>query len=153
MPCRFARTKVRTATGFVLAYSRSAQPIALRMKNSASPILARQAPNSSSSSVASLGPIWLMIEVRRSPWKVLYQPDVKEVEHELLYDATRSFAMATADLKAASRTVQEILARYPAQLDANPELQERVQRNLIEPLERYEAAQERLLDILFETKP
>ena len=46
-----------------------------------------------------------MIEIRRSPWKVLYRPTEKELENELLYEATRSFAVAAADMKAASVSV------------------------------------------------
>ena len=90
------------------------------------------------------------IEVRRSPWKLLYRPTATEVEHEMLYEAARSFALAAADVKAASRSAQAILDRHPEVLRGDPELLERVQRNLVGPLRNYEEAQTRLLDVLIE---
>jgi ABC-type transporter Mla subunit MlaD len=89
------------------------------------------------------------IEVRRSPWKILYRPAEKELEHELLYDAARSFALAAADLRAASESVSRIVEEHPGALDADPSLRDRVRRNLEDPLEKYEVAQQRLLDVLF----
>ena len=90
------------------------------------------------------------IEVRRSPWKLLYRPSEREIEHELLYDAARSFALAAADLKAASKSVQAVLDRHTARLADDPELLDRLRRNLVEPLQNYEQAQTRLLDVLLE---
>lgn len=89
------------------------------------------------------------IEVRRSPWKLLYRPSPTELEHELLYDAARSFALASADLKAASASVKAILDEHGDVLGQDDALLERVQRNLTGPLENYERAQQRLLDVLF----
>jgi tRNA G18 (ribose-2'-O)-methylase SpoU/ABC-type transporter Mla subunit MlaD len=73
------------------------------------------------------------IEVRRSPWKLLYQPTPDELENELLYEATRSFALAAADVKAASDTVRRILADHGDRVGEDPELQERVTRTLLDP--------------------
>lgn len=89
-----------------------------------------------------------MIEVRRSPWKVLYRPTQDELEHELLYEATRSFAVAAADMKAASASVARILDQFGDRLDDDPALRERVTRSLLDPLERYEKAQQQLFDVL-----
>ncbi|TVQ52043.1 MAG: hypothetical protein EA377_11125, partial [Phycisphaerales bacterium] len=90
-----------------------------------------------------------LIEIRRAPWKVLYRPSPQEIEHELLYDAARSFAMASSDLKAASKSVQRVLDQYADQIEADPELAERLRGQLIDSMDRYESAQQRLLDILF----
>ena len=89
-----------------------------------------------------------MIEVRRSPWKVLYRPTQDELEHELLYEATRSFAVAAADMKAASASVSRILEQFGDRLGDDPALRERVTRSLLDPLERYEKAQQQLFDVL-----
>ena len=59
-------TKRCTHCGSVRAYSRSAQPIALRRKNSRSPVLASIALVSRSRSVSVFAPSWQMIETRRS---------------------------------------------------------------------------------------
>jgi ABC-type transporter Mla subunit MlaD len=93
------------------------------------------------------------MEVRRSPWKLLYKPSVTELEHELLYDAARSFAVAASDLKAASASVDRILAQYGDRLREDPELFEQVTRNLVEPLHKYEQAQQRLFDVLVTEGP
>lgn len=90
-----------------------------------------------------------MTEVRRSPWKVLYRPSEKELEHELLYEAARSFAVAAADLKAASTSMQRIMENHSERLSDDAELLDRVRMNLLAPLDRYEIAQQRLLDVLF----
>lgn len=90
-----------------------------------------------------------MTEVRRSPWKVLYRPSEKELEHELLYEATRSFAVAAADLQAASASMQRVLDAHAETLDEDDVLLQRVRDNLLQPLERYELAQQQLLDVLF----
>lgn len=49
-----------------------------------------------------------MLEVRRSPWRLLYRPDKRELEYELLYDAARSYAGAVSDLRSASETIQSL---------------------------------------------
>ena len=41
------------------------------------------------------------IEIRRSPWRLLYTPKQKELETDNLYDAARSFAMAAGALDSA----------------------------------------------------
>jgi ABC-type transporter Mla subunit MlaD len=83
-------------------------------------------------------------ELRRSPWKLLYRPQRQEFEHELLYEATRSFAVAASDLKAAAESAQRI---------SQSELDEQTQQMLAElvndALVRYQKAQERLATILF----
>jgi len=93
------------------------------------------------------------VEIRRSPWKLLYRPKPDEIQHELLYNATRSFAMAVADLSAAATSTQRMLDNHGEELKADAELLESVKRNLMEPLKGYEAAQERMLKVLFEESP
>lgn len=88
------------------------------------------------------------IEIRRSPWKLLYRPDENELEHELLYEAARSFALAAADLKASSIAAERMLNQHGDRLQNQPELMERVTKNLINPLDRYEKAQAELFEIL-----
>lgn len=88
------------------------------------------------------------IEIRRSPWKLLYRPDETELQHELLYEAARSFAMAAADLKASSVAADRMLKEHPEELKSSPELMKRLQDNLIDPLDRYKKAQAELFEIL-----
>lgn len=95
-----------------------------------------------------------MIEVRRSPWKVLYRPSDDELQHELLYDATRSFALAAADLKASSDSVRRIVEQQPYLLEdpQNKEAFQRLTGNLLESMKSYEKAQQDLLDVLVTEK-
>lgn len=95
------------------------------------------------------------IEVRRSPWKLLYRPDVKEIEHELLYEATRSFAVAAADLKAASVSVQRImdLNNSDSPLSIDQATAERLKKHLLDSLQRYETAQQQLTEVLLADHP
>jgi hypothetical protein len=50
----------------------------------------------------------LSIEVRRAPWRLLYRPDQKELDSELIYDAARSYAAAASDLRAAAEAMEAI---------------------------------------------
>jgi ABC-type transporter Mla subunit MlaD len=101
-----------------------------------------------SSNLAAQQLKFAMIEVRRSPWKVLYRPDASELEHEMLYESARSFALAVADVKAAAQSMQRVLDRHGDELAEDPELMQRVRDGLLDPLDRYEAAQQRLFDVL-----
>ncbi len=48
------------------------------------------------------------IEVRRSPWRLIYQPTDEELEYDNLYDAARSFALAAEALSAASESLRAV---------------------------------------------
>jgi ABC-type transporter Mla subunit MlaD len=93
------------------------------------------------------------IELRRSPWKLLYRPTVDELQHELLYEAARSFAVAAADLKAASASMDRIVAAGADVLGPDPAAVQDVQQGLLESFERYEKAQQRLIDVLLADEP
>jgi hypothetical protein len=88
------------------------------------------------------------IEVRHSPWKLLYQPKEGEVAHENLYDATRSFALATDDLRAAGETLKQAVERMPGKMESDDAFRARIQREVLDAMSRYEEAQRRLYDVL-----
>lgn len=88
------------------------------------------------------------IETRRSPWKLLYRPSATELEHELLYEATRSFAVAAADLKASSEAVRRVLENHSSAVAHNEEAYRRLEQSLLKSLDNYEKAQQQLLDVL-----
>lgn len=90
-------------------------------------------------------------EIRRSPWKIIYRPSDEEYEHELLYEAARSFAFAASDLRAASLATERMLRTYESTLSSDPALLQRIKDNLIDPLEQYESAQNRLFDAIQRT--
>jgi ABC-type transporter Mla subunit MlaD len=88
------------------------------------------------------------VEVRHSPWKLLYQPKPGEVAHENLYGAARSFATATEDLRAASASLQQATSQMPDQFRQDPKFRDQLQAQVADALARYEAAQRRLADVL-----
>jgi hypothetical protein len=88
------------------------------------------------------------IEVRHSPWKLLYQPKPGEVAHENLYDAARSFAMATDDMRVAGESLQQAVAKMPGKLESDAAFRMQVQREVVDAMARYEQAQRRLYDVL-----
>ncbi len=49
-------------------------------------------------------------EVRRNPWRLLYQPGSKELEREMLYEASRTYAASVNELRATSATLQSVSA-------------------------------------------
>jgi ABC-type transporter Mla subunit MlaD len=88
------------------------------------------------------------IEVRRSPWRLLYRPSTDVLAHEQLYEATRAFVVATGDVRAASEGLQELLRKRPDLVDTDPELRDRLRTSLIDAVDRYEEAQRRLYGVL-----
>jgi ABC-type transporter Mla subunit MlaD len=49
------------------------------------------------------------VEIRASPWRLLYQPTKKELENELLYNSVRQYSEAVGELKAASESLQSVV--------------------------------------------
>ncbi|MEM1330716.1 MAG: MlaD family protein [Planctomycetota bacterium] len=78
-----------------------------------------------------------MQEIRAAPWRLLYRPDTKELTEQLLYDATRSFATAAADLRAAAVALD---AAPPESVEELAGLRDSVQR----AVEELDAAEDEL---------
>lgn len=91
-----------------------------------------------------------LAEVRRSPWRLVYRPDTRELENELLYDAARLYAGAVSEL---SRTASSLEAVAGARGLSEPEQTARV-AELAEQLERaltdYRDAEQTLVDRVLE---
>ncbi len=52
-----------------------------------------------------------MMEIRAQPWRLLVQPDTKEIQEQLLYDSARSYAEAVSDLRAASESLESTIGQ------------------------------------------
>lgn len=90
-----------------------------------------------------------LLEVRRSPWRLLYRPDTRELEYELLYDSARSYAGAVSDLRAASEALEALTAREDAPAGAFDEL-----LTVIDvALSRYQDAEAALVEQLIDNAP
>lgn len=47
-----------------------------------------------------------MVEVRAAPWRLLYQPNKKELENELLYNSVRAYSNSLAEVRAAADALE-----------------------------------------------
>ena len=93
------------------------------------------------------------MEVRRSPWKILYQPNTDQVAHENLYESARSFAMAAGDLRAAGDSLRLVVERDPGRYESDAKFREAVQSMVLDALTKYELAQKQLNDVLMAPAP
>lgn len=88
-----------------------------------------------------------MTEVRRNPWRLLYTPSRREMEQELVFEAARAFAQSASDLRAASASVESVLAAMEAgQTPADAESLRAVQARLAEAFEKYAKSEKKFLD-------
>jgi ABC-type transporter Mla subunit MlaD len=87
------------------------------------------------------------IEVRSQPWRALYKPTNKELSTQSLYDATRAYAEASSDLRAASDSLRALLEAGNVRL-TDPAAVEEASKLLAQASERYKKSEQRLLDVL-----
>ncbi len=78
------------------------------------------------------------VEVRRSPWRLLYKPTTEELDSDNIYDAARSFAMAAEALESTSRSL--------AALSEDPQTEQARMENMVNYLSdvfsRFESAED-----------
>ncbi len=84
-----------------------------------------------------------LAEVRRSPWRLLYRPDTRELEFELLYDSARAYAAAVSDLRAASESLESASAS-----SQDPERLEVLAGELERTITSYQEAEQQFLDLV-----
>jgi hypothetical protein len=88
------------------------------------------------------------MEVRRSPWKLLYRPTGDELGRENLYESARAFAIASSDLRVAGDTLRATLKDSPERFSSDPKFRDALKTQVLQSVERYEAAQKKLFDVL-----
>lgn len=79
------------------------------------------------------------VEIRSQPWRLLHTPTTKELSTQVLYDATRAYAEAASDLRAASEALQAVQSG-----DGAAEASETLTR----AVEKYRAAEKALMERL-----
>lgn len=84
------------------------------------------------------------VEIRQSPWRLLYRPTTKELEAELVYGAAQSYAAAVSDLRAATEAVERLGQSSPRDPQAIADLSESVRSAMA----RYETAESEFLRLL-----
>ncbi|MHC4995237.1 MAG: MlaD family protein [Planctomycetota bacterium] len=91
------------------------------------------------------------VEVRRSPWRLLYQPADKEFETEDIYNAARSFSLASSELNTAAQSLQSVMDRYSDALDTDDANIQLILQRLKDTFDRYENAQDKFWEALDES--
>ncbi|MHC4977150.1 MAG: MlaD family protein [Planctomycetota bacterium] len=91
-------------------------------------------------------------EVRRTPWRLLHRPDKKELDFELLYDATRAYASAVSDLRAASEALSTIDESGKAATADGQPVAELIQQ-LAEKFDKYNEAEQKFVQLLSQSSP
>jgi ABC-type transporter Mla subunit MlaD len=89
------------------------------------------------------------VEVRSQPWRLLHQPTNKEMESQVLYDATRSYAEAASDLRAASEALEAAAAIHASGQSGAPDLSV-LSGTMTDALAKYRQAERYLFDRLLE---
>ncbi|MFT3686747.1 MAG: hypothetical protein QM783_17805 [Phycisphaerales bacterium] len=92
----------------------------------------------------------MLTEVRRNPWRLLYQPGGKELERELVYDAARNYAQAVSDLRGASASLESVAAAMnkSSMSDADKARLTEVQNGVTDSFAKYKLAEQKFLDII-----
>lgn len=89
-----------------------------------------------------------MGEVRRSPWRLLYRPNTRELEYELLYDSARTYASAVSDLRAASESLESAVGADRTRLSTDGQSLDGYVGEIKDAFEKYREAEQTLLDAL-----
>ena len=88
------------------------------------------------------------IEIRRSPWRILYQPQPGELTNENLFSAARNFTIAATEVRSAAESLQSVMERFPSALENDEALRNDVQRFLADSLQRLETTQSQLFSVI-----
>ena len=94
-----------------------------------------------------------LLEIRASPWRLLYRPDMRELEYELLYNSARSYARAVGELRVIADRMDTLLAKPQGELT---ELDREAIAGFADDLARtrksYEQVEDAFLDQLLESR-
>ena len=90
-----------------------------------------------------------LAEVRRNPWKLLYQPGRKELQQDLLFMSSRNYAEAVSDLRGVTASLESVTASAKASgREADAKQAADMKARLQEAFGKYEAAEKELLERL-----
>ncbi len=92
------------------------------------------------------------IEIRRSPWRMLYTPKPGELANENLFAAARGFTIAASEMRSAAESFQSILQRFPDTLETDTDLRKDMESFLADSIARFQDAQARLFSVIINDK-
>lgn len=105
--------------------------------------------------LATLDARLLVSEIRAQPWRIIKPPNTKESERQVLYAAARAYAGSVSDLKSASASLDSVLQLAEASQGGrvDPEEISRLQQQLRRAFDRYQQAEQELLDVIVQFAP
>ena len=83
-------------------------------------------------------------EMHRAPWRLLHRPDERQSDTLNVFDATRAYANAAAELRSTITTLESLSVAQQSGATVNAELLKELQDRVGESLKRYEEAEEAL---------
>lgn len=89
-----------------------------------------------------------LVEVRRAPWRLIYRPDLRELNYELLYDAARSYAGAVSDLRSTTESLQALVDANATQPLVRQESLEELLSNMQSAYTNYQSAEAAFMEQL-----
>lgn len=87
-----------------------------------------------------------MVEIRASPWRLLYQPTKKELENELLYNTVRQYSDAVGNLKNAADDLKTLSQRSAAGAQVSQEQIDAMSEKLRKAFADYQERERAFLD-------
>lgn len=91
------------------------------------------------------------IEIRRSPWRLLYKPTDRELETDNLYDAARSFALAASTLQNTADALDALSKANNGQLEKDDPNLRLILDNLHQTFEKFGSAEKTFWNALDST--
>lgn len=89
-----------------------------------------------------------LLEVRRSPWRLLYRPDMRELEFELLYDSARSYADAVSNLRGATEALEATVASGGDRINPDRQTIAELVQQLDRARQRYTEAEQGFFELI-----
>ena len=88
------------------------------------------------------------IEVRRSPWRLLYDPSDRELETDNLYDAARSFSLAAGSLDTTIESLRTVVERHGNLVNADKETLNKMLQSLNDSFKEFQGTQKQFYELL-----
>jgi len=83
-------------------------------------------------------------EIRRNPWRLLYEPDEKELRSQNIYDAARAFSDGASQLDQAVAKLTGLAKAHPDGMAADDPTFQQVRKHLSETFEKFTIAEQAL---------
>ncbi len=83
-------------------------------------------------------------DIRRNPWRLLYQPDEKELQSQNIYDAARAFSNGAEQLDQAILKLGGLAQLFPEGIPATDKQLIKIRQQLIDSFSRFNEAEQSL---------